>query len=333
MSSLRQSFIPGLRNSFNTITHRSNPSSTNFVTRLARPNGRGYSTATHTVAHGEGAHAHGHANTHQYGHVKRRGAFKRWSIRLALAIAFPLTYVTGAAFPPQLVLMIFPRFAPAPPHKDSARGKVHTSDVERCLQELDLVHDMREKVHKGEGWYETRPYDKYDPQKVHNSLTAGSLRGPGRLAVPPVLFAKEDESEAIAVLHLGRALCGHDGIIHGGLLATVLDECLGRNALMNLPSRIGVTANLNINYRSPCMADQFVVIRTKTDQLKGRKAVVSATMETLNGERVADATALFIEPKWAQFLASSGVTEAMGRPMPSPHKSPALMDEQTERII
>lgn len=43
------------------------------------------------------------------------------------------------------------------------------------------------------------PYDKYDPQKVHNSLTAGTLRGPGKLAIPPVLFAKKDESEAVGV--------------------------------------------------------------------------------------------------------------------------------------
>ena len=32
-----------------------------------------------------------------------------------------------------------------------------------------------------------------------------------------------------AVIHLGRALCGHDGIIHGGLIATVFDESLARN--------------------------------------------------------------------------------------------------------
>lgn len=42
------------------------------------------------------------------------------------------------------------------------------------------------------------PYERYDPQKVHNSLTAGSLRGPGKLAVPPVAFSKHDESEAIS---------------------------------------------------------------------------------------------------------------------------------------
>jgi acyl-coenzyme A thioesterase PaaI-like protein len=28
---------------------------------------------------------------------------------------------------------------------------------------------------------------------------------------------------------MGRALCGHDGIIHGGLIATVFDETLARN--------------------------------------------------------------------------------------------------------
>jgi len=66
------------------------------------------------------------------------------------------------------------------------------------------------------------------------------------LAVAPMAFAKHDESQAVSeyspfwprktlpanssvVVHLGRALCGHDGIIHGGLLATVFDESLARN--------------------------------------------------------------------------------------------------------
>lgn len=106
------------------------------------------------------------------------------------------------------------------------------NDVEDELQKLRIVHRLRTR----EGWYETSesdelgqswgwrggashpalpgytlhliylvaladvpsgPYAKFDPQKVHNSLTAGSLRGPGKLAVPPILFAKSDESEAI----------------------------------------------------------------------------------------------------------------------------------------
>lgn len=62
-----------------------------------------------------------------------------------------------------------------------------------------------------------------------HSLTSSILRGPGMLAVPPLAFVKTDESEAVLILHLGRSLCGHDGIIHGGMIATIFDEALGRN--------------------------------------------------------------------------------------------------------
>jgi acyl-coenzyme A thioesterase PaaI-like protein len=68
-----------------------------------------------------------------------------------------------------------------------------------------------------------------------HSLTSSVLRGPSLLAVPPLAFVKNDESQAVLILHLGRSLCGHDGIIHGGMIATVFDESLARNV-----SRLGV---------------------------------------------------------------------------------------------
>lgn len=37
------------------------------------------------------------------------------------------------------------------------------------------------------------------------------------------------------------------------------------------------------------LSNQFVIVRTKLDSIKGRKAVVSGTMETLDGEKVAEA--------------------------------------------
>ena len=70
----------------------------------------------------------------------------------ALAIAFPAVYLLGSAFPPQLVLMIYPRYSPPPPEKDSTRGKAMTSDTERELQRLWIVEQLRAK----QGWYETR---------------------------------------------------------------------------------------------------------------------------------------------------------------------------------
>jgi len=146
------------------------------------------------------------------------------------------------------------------------------------------------------------------PHIKQHSLTAGILQGPGRLITPPVAFVRSDEQEMESYLHVGRGLCGHDGVIHGGLLATILDEAMGRvvcsphlhfprtfllnnytpQAIMHLEARIGVTANLTINYRAPARADQFIVIKTRLVSVKGRKAEVSARIEDLDGHLLAD---------------------------------------------
>lgn len=41
-------------------------------------------------------------------------------------------------------------------------------------------------------------------------------------------MSKKDESESYVFIHLGDEVCGHQGIVHGGLVATLLDECMGR---------------------------------------------------------------------------------------------------------
>jgi hypothetical protein len=53
-----------------------------------------------------------------------------------------------------------------------------------------------------------------------------TLRAKGRIVVPPVVFYNKDRTQVTVVVHLGKELCGHDGIVHGGLLATLLDEAL-----------------------------------------------------------------------------------------------------------
>ena len=63
---------------------------------------------------------------------------------------------------------------------------------------------------------------------------------------------------------------------------------LPNKAFMNLEARIGVTANLTINYRAPTRADQFIVIKTRLVNVKGRKVEVSARIEDLDGLLLAD---------------------------------------------
>jgi acyl-coenzyme A thioesterase PaaI-like protein len=159
-----------------------------------------------------------------------------------------------------------------------------------------------------------------------NNFTAGALRGPGKLALMPMVMSRYDESEAVVIVHVGRGLCGHDGIVHGGLLATLLDESLARTAINNLPDKIGVTANLSINYRAPTFADQFIVMKIRLNEKNGRKVRVSGRVEDLKGNLLVEANATFVQPKYSSMLSNSVVKQAMGEPEPR-KKNPVLLSE------
>lgn len=137
------------------------------------------------------------------------------------------SYTVGSLYPPTLATYVSPRSAPPPPDPDAPSSIAYVEALEESLHNLPLVtsHRARPDVHE---WYETRPYISIPEERRVNSLTAGALRGPGKLALPPLVLAKKDESESMLVMHVGRGLCGHEGIVHGGLLATLLDESLAR---------------------------------------------------------------------------------------------------------
>jgi hypothetical protein len=137
-------------------------------------------------------------------------------------------YTLGSIYPPATLSMLFPRSAPGPPpNPDSPESIAYLEGLESQLQNLPLLQSLRQAPDTND-WYETRPYKNFPEERRVNSLTGGALRGPGKLGCIPVIRAKKDESESYVFIHVGRGLCGHDGIIHGGLLATLLDECLGR---------------------------------------------------------------------------------------------------------
>ncbi|RPD72257.1 Thioesterase/thiol ester dehydrase-isomerase [Lentinus tigrinus ALCF2SS1-7] len=230
----------------------------------------------------------------------------------ASAIA-SVSYYLGAMYPPEIAHLLSPRTAPPPLHPDDPAALVHIAELEDQLNHLPVLeaHRVRDDKHE---WYETRPYVNLPEERRVNSLTAGTLKGPGKLAIPPLVRARHDSKENWVFIHVGRALCGHEGVIHGGLLATLLDETLARVALLNLPEKVGVTASLNINYKAPTRADQFIVIKVKLDEAQGRKARVSGTVEDMAGTVLVEANALFVQPRYAKLLNSTAVRHMLGEP-------------------
>ena len=146
----------------------------------------------------------------------------------AVAMFSATAYTLGSIYPPSTLSILFPRIAPGPPSDPTSPEAVaYTQELETKLQNLPLLESLRHREDHDE-WYEVRPYQNYPEERRVNSLTSGTLRGPGKLALSALLRVKRDESESCTFVHVGRGLCGHDGIIHGGLLATLLDETLAR---------------------------------------------------------------------------------------------------------
>ncbi|KAF9316783.1 hypothetical protein BGZ91_005492, partial [Linnemannia elongata] len=52
-----------------------------------------------------------------------------------------------------------------------------------------------------------------DDYRIHH-LTAGTLRGDGKLGVKPALFQSKDQLQVLSVLHVGTDMCGHPNITH-----------------------------------------------------------------------------------------------------------------------
>jgi acyl-coenzyme A thioesterase PaaI-like protein len=172
------------------------------------------------------------------------------------------------------------------------------------INEHILNHPLTLQLQADERFYPSRPHLKIPPSLRTHNFTGGTLSGEDKIPVPPLIFATRDGSELVSIQYLGVALCGHPGIIHGGLLATLLDEGLARCCFPALPNKVGVTASLKIDYRKPCMAGQYVVMKAETTKVEGRKAWVTGRLETLpaegEGEVLVEAEALFIEPRQAK---------------------------------
>ncbi|KAK8126015.1 adenylyl-sulfate kinase [Apiospora kogelbergensis] len=167
--------------------------------------------------------------------------------------------------------------------------------VEEYIANHWLTKEMRTRA----DYSESRPHLKIPETFRVNNLTAGTLRGPGKVVVPPA-----GGKSIVSISYLGSGLCGHPKIVHGGFLATMLDEGLARCCLGALPHGVAMTANLNINYKAPTPAGTYVVLRGTTTKVEGRKAWVEGRIETLVAEGetpvvLAEATGLFISPRQA----------------------------------
>ena len=89
----------------------------------------------------------------------------------------------------------------------------------------------------------------------------------------------EPRELVVADIRIGSKLNGHDGIVHGGILALLIDDAMGY-AFYSMGIDFAVTANLTVDYRAPVYQNKDVVLTVKLLKREGRKLYFQSQIKT-----------------------------------------------------
>ncbi len=85
---------------------------------------------------------------------------------------------------------------------------------------------------------------------------------------------------------------GYPGVLHGGIVASILDETAGRAHMGNFPPRFMFTAKLEVKYRKNVPVGQPLKIIGKAGKDRGRMAEGWSGIYNQDGELLAEANVL-----------------------------------------
>src|SRR5215469_3746271 len=115
-----------------------------------------------------------------------------------------------------------------------------------------------------------------------------------------------DHPTAITHFQLDRNHEGPPGHIHGGIVATLLDEAMSK---LNRPLNVlAMTRHMEVDYLRPVPLYQTLTLISRHVRRDGRKLFHQAEIQTANGEVLARSKGLFIVVD-AKLLALAGLTQ------------------------
>lgn len=88
---------------------------------------------------------------------------------------------------------------------------------------------------------------------------------------------------------------GYPGIVHGGIIAAMLDEVISRTIFRGDPPRLVVTAQLNVRYRKPVPIETPLRLEGWVERDSGKAIKVAGTIHNLEDVLLAEAEGLLME--------------------------------------
>src|SRR4051794_3675585 len=104
-----------------------------------------------------------------------------------------------------------------------------------------------------------------------------------------LVFYETSPNEVVATYTPPEQFQGFPGVLHGGIVASLLDEAGGRAVMIGDHSRFMMTAKLEIRYRQPTPLGQPLTVVGKLLKMRGRLAAAHAEIRLSDGSVTAEA--------------------------------------------
>ena len=130
---------------------------------------------------------------------------------------------------------------------------------------------------------------KLDPNPANRCFGCGAAN-PAGMKLPFELDL--DDRRTRGKFSLGPNYAGGAGFAHGGIIAVVLDEAMGK--LSKLTGERAVTAEMSIAYCKPVPVDQEILVEGWQDEEKGRSRFRTAEIRDAHGNVLARGKGRFV---------------------------------------
>ena len=104
-------------------------------------------------------------------------------------------------------------------------------------------------------------------------------------------------------------LCGIDGIVHGGILALLIDEVAEWTVIARL-GRFGMTRNISIQYLKPVRTNTEITVESRIISHDDKNAVQLSTIHMADGTLVAESRSEWILPRLSTMASVTSADEA-----------------------
>lgn len=105
-------------------------------------------------------------------------------------------------------------------------------------------------------------------------------------------YIDEEARQAICKFKLARRYQGPPGHAHGGIIATILDEAMGK--INKLSRVVALTRSMNVEYLKPVPLGKPLTVVGRAQQVQGRERTNAAEIIDEEGQILACSTGKFI---------------------------------------